>query len=114
MRLLLLLLAAPASVAEIPRPFTLLKSGCALADRSRLVAETGAAVACTPVVLERSMELATVGDAGAVYEPLVVVEVRSIDAKELANGVLTSVPDIDAMSGSLNVEARGVRGTGEG
>lgn len=55
-----------ASVAEIPRPLTLDKSGCALADRSRLDAAAGAALTAAPIVLERSIELATVGEAGAV------------------------------------------------
>lgn len=112
--LLVLLLAGLASAEEIPRPYTLLKSGWALADRSRLDAEACAAGPVAPIVLERSMELATVGEAGAVYEPLFANEVEFIVAREVADGVVASAPEDDATLGSLNVEARGVNGTGEG
>lgn len=114
---LLLLLAMPlgpaaASVDEMTRPLTLLKSGCALVDRSRreeaikdaALAEEGT------TVLVRNMALAVVGDAGAVKDPLGMAWTR-----DAGDALLSIVVDEDGpTSGSRNVGARGVRNTGEG
>lgn len=110
--LLLLATAGVSAAAEMPSPLMLLlRSGCALADRSKLD-EPAAAVA--PMVFVRNMELASVGEVGAVYEPLDVIWLRFMVDDEDAEGVLPSGADDDPTSGSLKAEARGVRGTGEG
>lgn len=107
--------AASVSAAEMPSPLVLLfRAACALGARSRLDESKRAAIAVAPMVLVRTMELETVGEVGAVYDPLANVRSGSMEAENVAEGVLPSAPEENATSGSLKVEARGVRGAGEG